>query len=810
MYTLFIKTLKTNSKRGGIRNILFLINWVFVCWLLIATLIQPVQAANWLTLVSLTFDDGLTQSAARDILARHGMQGTFYVNSDRVGSGGTYLTKTELDGLYSDGNEIGGHTIGHVDLATLSDNAQRTAICNDLQTLLDWGYPVHSFAYPFSSTGPTTQSIVAAGCPAGTYESARAVGSLLTGSACYNCPFANTLPPSNPYYIATNASVASTTTLADLKGYVTQVELNGGGWVPLVFHRVCDGCNTLAVSPAMLDSFLTWLEARESQSTYVRTVHEVMSGDYPAPPPPPQLGPNQLLNPSLELDADKNNQADCWQRSSYGINSATWTRTNDAHTGSFAEQIIITSYSSGDRKLLPTLDAGQPSGCAPKVVAGKIYQLSTWYKSTVPVGVVLFYLDVNGIWKYWRDGAGLPASANWTQMIQYPGMIPAGAQAISFGLSLTQKGTLTTDDYSMVQVLDEPPLDTTPPVIVDFFPANAASVSGTVSLTAVATDNLAMQQVEFLINGVVIATDTTSPYVGSWDSTAVPNGSVTYAIRAVDVAGNTTVAANHQLTIANIPTDNSPPVISSFTPINDTTVSGTVALTAEATDNIAVQRVEFLINGAVIATDTTSPYLGSWDSTAVSNGSVTYTVRAFDTVGNSTITPIVSLTVSNSAGNLLTNPSLEIDANNNGIADCWQRYGYGTNTFIWTRVSGNAHSGNFAESLQITKFTSGDRKLLQDIDSSTCAPTVTAGARYTLSGWYNSTIPTQIVVFYRTSTGVWQYWQSSVFFAANSNWTQASYTTPAIPAGATAISFGFALEGIGTVITDDYAMSLAP
>ncbi len=818
MNTFFNKTLKANARRGGTHPILSLISWVLVCWLSTAALTQPVQAAatNWLTLVSLTFDDGLTESAARDILAKHGMQGTFYVNSDEIGNGG-YLSKAELDGLYADGNEIGGHTIGHVDLATLSAAAQKTAICNDMQNLVDWGYPVHSFAYPFSSTGSNTQSIMASGCSAGTYESARAVGGLVTQNGCNNCPFAETIPPANPYYIATNESIKSTTTLTTLQGYVTQAESNGGGWVPLVFHRICEGCDTYAVSPAMLDTFLTWLKARESQGTYVRTVHEVMSGDSPSPPLPPQLGPNQLINPSLELDADKNNQADCWTRNGSGSNRSTWTRINGvtkAHTGSFAEQLKITSYSSGDQKLLSTLDAGQPSGCAPAVVAGKSYQISAWYKSTVSANVALFYLDATGVWQYWRDGSGLPASTAWTQMIQYTGIVPAGAQAISFGLSLTQKGTLTTDDYSMAQVLDGPPPDTTPPVIADFAPANGASVSSTVALTATVTDTVAMQRVEFLINGAVIATATTSPYVGSWDSKSVANGSVTYAVQAFDAAGNKAVAAGHQLTVANIPTDNSPPVISSFVPVNGTTVSGTVALTAVATDNVAVQRVEFLINTVVIATDTSSPYAGSWNSKVASNGPVTYAVRAFDTAGNSTIITAVNLTVNNSAsaGNLLTNPSLELDANNDGIADCWQRAGYGTNTFIWTRVSGsaNAHNGNFAESLQITKLTSGDRKLVSSLDSSACAPVITVGSRYNLSGWYKSTIATEIVVYYRTSAGVWQFWQSSPVLAAKSSWTQASYTTPVIPAGATAISFGFGLGGVGTLITDDYEMVLAP
>lgn len=811
-----IKKNKSSSNRKRLSFLLSIVMVLVGLFSATALVIKPVQAAgtvHWLTLVSLTFDDG-TQAAALDILSRHNMHATFYINSNRINSGGIYLTKPDLDALYAAGNEIGGHTIGHVDLATLSDAAQQTAICNDMQTLVNWGYQVHSLAYPFSSIGPTTQSIVAAGCPGvGTYESARTVGGLATGTDCNNCPWSETIPPGNPYYISTNSSIKSTTTLADLQSYVIQAETNGGGWVPLVFHRICDGCSTLAVTPETLDAFLTWLEAREAQGTHVRTVHQVMSGDIPAPPPPPALGPNELINPSLEIDANNNQQPDCWQRANYGVNSATWAYTNDAHSGSFAQQLTMTSYSSGDRKLLVTQDAGQSAGCAPTVVAGDMYQFSAWYKATVPVVPVLFYRDANGVWQYWRDGPQLPASATWAQMVYYPGVVPVGAQETSFGIALQRTGTLITDDYSLALVLDSPPpADATPPVITDFTPADGTAVTGTVPLTASATDNVALQRVEFLINGAIVATDTTIPYAVSWNSATVANGTAAYSVRAVDFAGNEAVSTVNQLIINN---DKIAPVVSFNqppTPSQGSTVSNLVSLEATATDDTGVTRVDFLVNGSVVGSSTVAPYVTTWNSFLTPDGSVTITAKAYDATGNFTVTPALNVTVLNQAGNLVNNPSLEIDANNNAIADCWQRAGYGTNAYIWTRLSGaaNAHSGNFAESLQVTSRTSGDRKLLPVQDSSTCAPAVTAGTRYTLSGWYKSTRPTGIVVYYRTSAGVWTYWQTSPNFAAASNWTQASYTTPPIPAGATAISFGLYLNNVGTLVTDDYAMVIAP
>ena len=895
----------TASRRTGGRAVLSVFNLLLMCVLSAAVLMESNEAAAAETIVSLTFDDGLTQSLVRGILRSHGMKGTFYVNSNMIGTGGDYLTKAELDALYADGNEIAGHTIDHVDLATLSDAAQRAAICNDLQTLNTW-YPgqIHAFAYPYASTGPTTQSILAAGCPGvGQYTSARTVGGLVSGTQCTGCATAESIPPGNPYYILTPESIMATTTLAELKTLVTQAETSGG-WVPLVFHNVCNGCSSYAVTPATLDAFLTWLQARAANNTFVRTVNQVMTGDIPPPPPPAPLGPNQLINPSLEIDANSRRIPDCWQRAGYGINTATWTRTTDAHTGSIAERLQVSAYTSGDLKLVPTLDAGQASGgCAPTIVAGASYQLGAWYKSTIPVIPVLFYRDSGGVWQYWRDGPLLPTSASWAQMTFSPGPPPTGAQAISFGIAVDAVGTLTTDDYSMQRVGGA--ADTTAPTVSITAPA-AGTVSGTVTVSANAADNVGVVGVQFRLDGVnlgaevtaspysiswntIIATNgthtltavardaagntatsaavtvtvsnsvtdttaptvsiaapaagtvsgtvtvsanaadnigvvgvqfrldganlgaeiTASPYSISWNTNTTTNGTHTLTAMARDAAGNTTTSAAVTVTVSNSVTDTTVPTVSIAAPAAGT-VSGTVTVSANAADNIGVVGVQFRLDGANLGAEVTaSPYSISWNTNTTTNGTHTLTAMARDAAGNTTTSTAVTVTVSNLSQNMVSNPSLEIDANSDGIPDCWQLGGFGTNTFVWTRVT-SAHSGSFAESLQIISRTSGDRKLVQTQDSGACAPAVTPGARYTLSAWYKSTVRTGFVVFYRTSAGAWRYWTESPSVAAATTWTQTVYTTPVIPAGATHLSFGVYLSAVGTLVTDDYVMTLAP
>lgn len=66
-----------------------------------------------------------------------------------------------------------------------------------------------------------------------------------------------------------------------------------------------------------------------------------------------------------------------------------------------------------------------------------------------------------------------------------------------------------------------------------------------------------------------------------------------------------------------------------------TTIGGTVAVTATATDSVAVAKVQFFANGTSIGTATAAPYTVQWNTTTVANGtSVALTAKATDVDGN--------------------------------------------------------------------------------------------------------------------------------------------------------------------------------
>ncbi len=90
------------------------------------------------------------------------------------------------------------------------------------------------------------------------------------------------------------------------------------------------------------------------------------------------------------------------------------------------------------------------------------------------------------------------------------------------------------------------------------------------------------------------------------------------------------------------------PSVNVTAPLAGATVSGTITLSATASDDIGVSGVQFKIDGAAVGSeDTTSPYSVSWNSTSVANGSHQVTATARDTTGHYTTAAVVNITVSN-------------------------------------------------------------------------------------------------------------------------------------------------------------------
>lgn len=97
-----------------------------------------------------------------------------------------------------------------------------------------------------------------------------------------------------------------------------------------------------------------------------------------------------------------------------------------------------------------------------------------------------------------------------------------------------------------------PPPDNTPPAVELTAPANGATVSGLVTLSATASDDdSGVDSVSFLVDGATIGNDTTAPFTLDWDSSTVADGSHNLTAIARDKAGNTATSGTITVTSAN-------------------------------------------------------------------------------------------------------------------------------------------------------------------------------------------------------------------------------------------------------------------
>ena len=608
------------------------------------------------TVVSLTFDDGrASQATAGELLAAHNMHATFYLNSGLVGSTG-FLSWAQVNSLAAAGNEIGGHTIDHPDLTTLTAAEATQEVCGDRTALIANvpGASVVSFAYPFgnsdsSSAGDTSSSLeaIVAGCG---YTSARITQGIL-GSALWcttaNCPTAETIPPWDPYDVRATGSVTTSTTLAQLESFVTSAEQNGGGWVPFVFHDV--GANPsldgYVISEANFAAFLDWLSARQSKGTIVRTVGEVMSGAVNPPPP----GPNLLQNPSFEQTS--NGMPDCWEESSWGGQTGDWLETNDAHLpGSVAVRGEITALPGagsqiGDQKFI----VKRSSECSAPVTPGHSYRLTGWFKGSLSPFFAVYWQRASGNWD--SDpvvSPQLPVSpvstdtwreATWTTPVAPP---DATGASVGFAIQGSALGNITIDDLALGDAA------VTPPGVQITSPAGGGLVSSQ-TVTLAASASAGTQSVQFFVDDQPVGTVSSAPFTLSWDSTSVADGSHALTVLAT---GSDRAQSSDTGTFS---VDNTPPTGSLTAPTGGSYLRTTVALSSDSADTggSGVASVAFQRSPAgqgtwtTIGTATSSPYSARWDTTTVADNSYDLRVVTVDKAGNSYISPSVSVTVDN-------------------------------------------------------------------------------------------------------------------------------------------------------------------
>ncbi len=236
-------------------------------------------------------------------------------------------------------------------------------------------------------------------------------------------------------------------------------------------------------------------------------------------------------------------------------------------------------------------------------------------------------------------------------------------------------------------------VDTTPPTAAVTSPASGANVHGVISVAGTASDDTGIAQVILLIDGSELpfsrplatgaarSSVVTTSFSLPLDTTTLTAGSHLIAAEATDLAGN--VGDSAPVTIL---VDNTPPTVAITAPSAGAQVSGSVTVTATASDvGSGVASVAVLVDGAVVGTATAAPYSVVWNAAQASPGAHTLTARATDVAGNQTISAAVAVTVvgppvvSAGANQTITLPAT---ATLNGSVTP------STSTVAWTKTSG--------------------------------------------------------------------------------------------------------------------------
>jgi hypothetical protein len=104
--------------------------------------------------------------------------------------------------------------------------------------------------------------------------------------------------------------------------------------------------------------------------------------------------------------------------------------------------------------------------------------------------------------------------------------------------------------------------------------------------------------------------------------------------------------------IGGAPSDTIPPTVTMTVPTAGASLSGTAAVSASASDNVAVAGVQFLLDGANLGAELTGlgpTYTFSWNTASTPNGQHTLAARVRDASNNLTTSSTIAVTVSNTA-----------------------------------------------------------------------------------------------------------------------------------------------------------------
>mgnify|MGYP001171687086 CR=1 FL=1 len=193
-------------------------------------------------------------------------------------------------------------------------------------------------------------------------------------------------------------------------------------------------------------------------------------------------------------------------------------------------------------------------------------------------------------------------------------------------------------------------VDPVPPTGTIVSPPAGLKVNGTVPVIVNASDNIAMGEVAFSINGIYQETIFSYPYVYLWNTiNSTEDSEHIISAIVIDSVGNETPLTPISVVVDNfLDEDITPPVASILYPASGQTVSGVVNIEISTSDDDGIGQVLFFIDGNQIHIDEEQPYIFSWDTELVEEDfEHTIAAASCDNFGNCSLTPPITVIVDN-------------------------------------------------------------------------------------------------------------------------------------------------------------------
>jgi Big-like domain-containing protein len=301
-----------------------------------------------------------------------------------------------------------------------------------------------------------------------------------------------------------------------------------------------------------------------------------------------------------------------------------------------------------DRLVVHTVDGSAFEAGTTVQIDATVWVLSTMYDR------VDLFQSAGADTPAWQRVATLAPTGTGLQTLSATYVLPAGAlQAVRAQIRFQGSpspcyigSSNERDDLAFTVVAVD-----LPPSANVISPVANSQVVAPIDITAYATDDKGIARVEFYLDqAVLLGTAIRSPYIVSWNPGGTANGPHILTSRSFDTTGHVRTSWPIPIDVENPgPIDTTPPATSVDAPADGSTVSGTVALQASASDDGGVARVELYVDAMRIATATAPPYTASWDSGRFANGPHALTSKAYDAVGNAAVSAPVTVTVDNLA-----------------------------------------------------------------------------------------------------------------------------------------------------------------